>query len=229
MPFAHREAHALQHMLRLGWTLLVGSTLSAAAFHATPLARSPRPALVHTSGKPTAARFAPPAPRVVMTFGDTVSELFGGIAAVLAAVAITQDDGDAVESQRSTEAGETATAEAAESPALARAEQALAEAEKAEAEARAKAEAEQAEAKAAQAEATQAARAIRLQQRAVQAAAEARARAAAAADAAAQAEAAQAAEAAREVQQQQQQQQPQQVAAQQAYGKRAHGAGGCVD
>ena len=85
--------------MRLGWTLLVGSTLSAAAFHATPLARSPRPALVHTCGKPTAARYAPPAPRVVMTFGDTVSELFGGIAAVLAVVAITQDDGDAVESQ----------------------------------------------------------------------------------------------------------------------------------
>ena len=92
----------------------MGSTLSAAAFHATPLARSPRPALVHTSGKPTAARFAPPAPRVVMTFGDTVSELFGGIAAVLAVVAITQDDGDAVESQRATEA----SAEATDSPAL---------------------------------------------------------------------------------------------------------------
>jgi len=143
VPFTHRRP-PLQHMLRLGWTLLVGSTLSAAAFHATPLARSPRPALVHASGKPTAARFAPPAPRVVMTFGDTVSELFGGIAAVLAVVAITQDDGDAVESQRATEA----SAEATYLPALARAEQALAEAEKAEAEAKAKAEAEKAEAEA---------------------------------------------------------------------------------
>ena len=118
-----RHRVRIQHMLRLGWTLLVGSTLSAAAFRATPLARSPRPALVHTCGKPTAPRYAPPAPRVVMTFGDTVTELFGGIAAVLAVVAITQDNGDAVESQRATEA----SAEAADSPALARAEQALAE------------------------------------------------------------------------------------------------------
>ena len=130
---------------RLGWTLLVGSiTLSAAAFHATPVARNPRPALVHTL--PTAARYAPPARRVVMNFGETV-ELFGGIAAVLAVVAITQDDGGAVESQRATEAGETAAPEAAESPALARAEQALAEAEQEEQKTAREAEVREAEAK----------------------------------------------------------------------------------
>ena len=86
-----------------------------------------------------------------MTFGDTVTELFGGIAAVLAVVAITQDNGDAVESQRATEA----SAEATDSPALARAERALAEAEKAEAE-KAEAELAAAEKKAREAEAREA-------------------------------------------------------------------------
>ena len=94
----------------LGWTLLVGSSLSAAAYQATPLARSPLPVLVHTCGQPITARHAvPPAPaRIVMTFGDTVTEVFGGIAAILAVVALTSDDGDGVESEQATEAGANA-------------------------------------------------------------------------------------------------------------------------